>query len=99
MAGLDFNSLDKSKGKKFEAKDFEPTLEKAAMAIKAATHDQVPIKYVLFSMEFYMSLSKTEAMTIYNTFKNLKVYFVNKEGWWLLDRFGDLTLTDIKKEV
>lgn len=99
MAGLDFNSLDKSKGKEFKAEDFEPTLEKAAMAIKAATHDQVPIDYVLFSKEFYMSLSKTEAMTIYNTFRNLKVYFVDKEGWWLLDRFGDITLTDTKKEV
>ncbi len=97
MTELKFEDLDLSKGKKFEAKDFE-ICEKVVDEL--FSQRIVPsTNFLTFSMELYMSLNKKEAMSLYNYYPGIKVYFVNKEGWWLLDRFGDLTLTDIKKEV
>ena len=98
MVELDFNSLDKSKGKEFKAEDFELTFKKVADEL--FSQRTVPsTNFLTFSMELYMSLTKKEAMSLYNYYPGIKVYFVNKEGWWLLDRFGDLTLTDTKKEA
>ena len=50
------------------------------------------VDYVLFSKDMYMTLCKEEAMDLYNIFRFTKVYFVDEEGRWLLDRFGDITL-------
>ena len=93
MVELDFNSLDKSKGKEFKAENFIPAFEKAVDEL--FSQKTVPDTYFLtFSIKIYMSLSKKEAMSLYNHYLGIKVYFVNEEGLWLLDRFGDITLTE-----
>ena len=93
MAELDFNSLDLSKGKEFKKEDFILALEKTVDELFSQTVDP-STNFLMFSMGLYMSLSKKEAMSLYNCYPGIKVYFVNKEGWWLLDRFGDITLTE-----
>lgn len=98
MAGLDFSSLDKSKGKEFKKEDFIPAFEKAVEELFSQTVAP-STNFFTFSMELYMSLTKKEAMALYNHYPGIEIYFVNKEGLWLLDRFGDITLTDTKKEA
>lgn len=93
MVELDFNSLDLSKGKEFKKEDFIPAFEKALDEL--FSQKTVPdTNFLTFPMKLYMSLSKKEAMSLYNHYQGIKVYFVNKEGLWLLDRFGDITLTE-----
>ena len=95
MVELDFNSLDKSKGKELKAEDLMPVFEKALDEL--FSQENVPsADFLMFSMELYMSLSKKEAMSLYNHYSGINVYFENKEGLWLLNRFGEITLA-IKK--